>query len=49
MDKQNGKLENCLLQPRENEVIFVLRSDGTVVAHLDGYAIIPIEVFKSLS
>lgn len=43
-------LRNCLIRPRKGEAapLFYQRDDGTVVARLDGYAIVPIEDYESL-
>jgi hypothetical protein len=40
-------INNCIIQPRGNERIVNLKEDGIDV-FLDGYAIIPIELFEDL-
>lgn len=45
-------LRNCLISPREGEVIFSAYTDSVrgdvVAARLDGYAVIPREVYEDL-
>lgn len=44
-------IRNCLLQPRNDETLFVAREEGdrfVTEAFLDGYAIIPVEVYEGL-
>ena len=45
----DGFVTNCLLRTRNSETIFVRREDGTVVAYLNRYAIIPIEEYEALT
>jgi hypothetical protein len=43
-----GKLCNCFIMPRMDQSgpMFEARSDGTIVANLDGYAIVPRYMFE---
>lgn len=43
-----GFVQNCLIIPRPGDGALFVDVDDTVSAHLDGYAIVPIEVYESL-
>jgi len=48
LKNDKGFVTNCYLQSREGETIFHILEDGTPIAHLDRYAIIPIEEYDKL-
>ena len=45
--KEDSYVKNCYIQAREGDYCFDQNDDG-IFAHLDGYAIIPIEEFERL-
>jgi len=52
-DESKGKLVNCLLCPRDVPAdkegpMFYQREDGTIVANLEGYVIVPREEYEML-
>lgn len=55
-EPEKGYVTNCLIMPKRNSngelvnegVLFGRSSPGYVTAHLDGYAIIPIEEYNRL-
>lgn len=49
-DPEKGFVINCLINPREEDcpLFHDPNNDGTLVAKLDGYAIIPIEEYEEL-
>ena len=49
-NESKGKLCNNLIVMRasERDPLFFRREDGTIVANLDGYAIVPIEEYNAL-
>ncbi len=47
IEKIDSYLSNCLLKPREGEVLFILTDVG-VFARLKDYAIIPTEEYEKL-
>lgn len=48
-DEKKGMLQNCeIYGGEESGWMFHQRADGTVVANLDGYAILPIEELRKL-
>ena len=50
-NESKGKLIGCYFQSPDNqtEYPFLARDDGTIVANLEDYAIIPIKVWEELS
>lgn len=46
---RKGKLKNCLLVPGAKGPMFYQRKDGTIVANLDGYAIVPRAEYERLA
>jgi len=44
-DQIKGKLVGCIICPNYKELMFDGRADGTVVANLENYLIVPKEVF----
>ena len=48
-EESPSKLTNCLLMPRHdlNEPMFI-HENGRTLAHLDGYAIIPVKEYERL-
>ena len=50
-EKSKGKLVRCFFEPPDvqTEYPFLMRADGTIVANLEGYAIIPIKKWESLT
>lgn len=50
-DTFKGKVVRCYGEPRKDQkgTMFFARSDGTIVANLEGYAIIPIEEWEKLT
>lgn len=46
----SSTIANCWIEmhDRQKEPMFRFRGDGTVTVHLDGYAIIPREMFEAL-
>jgi len=43
-------VKNCLLHPRPGELyLFHVEQDGLTLAHLDAYAIIPLEEFERIT
>jgi len=47
--KEESYLTDCLLAPREDEIIFHMKESGEIIARLRGYAIIPIEKYERLN
>lgn len=45
-----GKLVHCYFEPKkpQREYPFIGREDGTIVANLEGYAIVPLKKWKNL-
>jgi len=44
-----GYLKNCtIIQRAGDEPLFRAREDGSVTAHLSGYAVIPLEDYQAL-
>ena len=45
---ESSYVKNCYIEPRQGMKDFVFSQDtkGRILAHLDGYAIIPIEEYK---
>jgi hypothetical protein len=41
-------LKNCVLIPRRGERLFVKVDEGTVLARLDGYTVLPTEQYHAL-
>ena len=41
----SGYLKNCYLQSREGDAVLFRTGHRTIIAHLDGYAIIPMEQY----
>ena len=50
-NSQKGKLVRCYFEPPEMqaEYPFIARDDGTIVANLEGFAIIPIDKWEKLT
>lgn len=50
-NKTKGKLIRCFFEPPtdQKEFPFMMREDGTIVANLENYAIIPISKWESLT
>lgn len=47
-DSEKGKLINCDITVRDGDgPLFIGRQDGTIVANLDGYMIIPKEQYDT--
>jgi len=51
MTESKGKLIRCYFESQNPQVEypFILREDGTIVANLEDYAIIPIKEWEKLS
>lgn len=49
-ESKKGFLKNCLIKTRndENPYLFYGHKDGSITAHLDSYAIIPLEEYHRL-
>ena len=47
-DNHFGYLHNCHLVPKGDDKMFYLADDGSLRPTLDGYAIIPMEVYEQL-
>jgi len=44
-----SQLTECILRPRpEDDVLFLIKEDGTVLTGLKGYAVVPKEEYLSL-
>lgn len=46
--KETGYVLNCTITSKNGERLFKQHDNDTVTAHLDGYAIIPIEEYNKL-
>ena len=48
--RNESYIKNCLVEPKEDEkgAIFCSNEKGEIIAHLDGYAIIPREKYEKL-
>ena len=46
-----GKLVNCYFEARddETEYPFISRPDGTIVPNLEGYAIVPLDIWERVT
>lgn len=43
-----SRIENCIIQGKNNETIFAFKEDGSAIVNLDGYAIIPRDEYLRL-
>ena len=45
-----GYIKNCVIISDRtiNKEMFEILNDGTIIPHLDGYAIIPIDIYNNL-
>ena len=46
-NEDNGYVRNCIMIPRDGDRMFVLRN-GRMTPMLDGYAVIPRELFEKI-
>lgn len=50
MAEEKGYVRNCLVVAKEGDKkLFGVKPDGTYIAFLDGYAIIPMEEYEKLT
>ena len=45
--KSESYMTNCIIVPRKDDILFHVKENSDVLASLDGYAVIPIEQYKS--
>ena len=48
MKRKDNKIENCFIQLKNEDIIFMELKSGEVLVNLDGYAIVPKEQYLEL-